>query len=83
MGSLLVHALTGYSGNYHANIFFAVYKFFDKWGWDSLPEQYKCQPHISSDIGSLSTDNQPTCSSDLIQTDTDECSNVELPSKQV
>ena len=63
--------------------FFAVFKFFDKWGWDSLPEQYKCQPHISSDLGSLSTDNQPTCSSDLIQTDTDECSNVELPSMQV
>ena len=34
-------------------LFFAVFKFFKKWGWESLPEEYKSQPHISSDAGSL------------------------------
>ena len=28
--------------------FFIAFKFFEKWGWESLPEQYKNEPHISS-----------------------------------
>ena len=31
--------------------FFAIFKFFQQWGWESLPDQYKSQPHISCDVG--------------------------------
>ena len=26
----------------------AIFRLFDKWGWDRLPESYKNEPHISS-----------------------------------
>lgn len=34
--------------------FFAIFNLFEKWGWESLPTQYKCQPHISTDMDAVS-----------------------------
>lgn len=67
--------------------FFAVFKFFEKWGWESLPEQYKSEPHISSDAkiltNSVNTPSSPhteTISDDLAFMEQDQ---MELPSKTV
>ena len=82
-----VHALTGYSGGYHASIVFAVFQFFEQWGWESLPEQYTSQPHISSDAialnNSVTTPSSPptdTISDDLVYMEQDQ---MELPTKTV
>ena len=64
--------------------FFAVFKFFEKWGWESLPEQYKCQPHISSTINnSVTTPSSPPTdiiSDELALMNQDQ---MELPTKTV
>ena len=67
--------------------FFAVFKFFDKWGWDSRPEQYKCQPHVSSDVGALSksaTDNTPSSTyTDTFIDELPHMDTMELQTKEV
>ena len=66
-----------------------MFKLFESWGWDRLPEQYKCQPHICSDTAGSSKS-----AMDMIHvpspiepdTITDELSYVDqmdLPSKKV
>ena len=67
--------------------FFAVFKFFEQWGWESLPEQYTSQPHISSDAiahnNSVTTPLSPptdTISDDLVYMEQDQ---MELPTKTV
>ena len=67
--------------------FFAVFKFFEKWGWESLPEEYKSQPHISSDAGALnnsmitpSSPSTDTLGDELAFMDQDQ---MELPTKTV
>ena len=64
--------------------FFVVFKFFEKWGWESLPEQYKNEPHISSDTGPLNssvvTPSSPHTDHELEFFDQDQ---MELPTKSV
>ena len=65
---------------------FCVFKFFEKWRWESPPEQYKNQPHISSDAGphkySVVTPSSPhdTIWDELELLDQDQ---MELPTKTV
>jgi hypothetical protein len=64
-----------------------VFKFFGKWGWESLPEQYMSQPHISSDARAL-TNSVTTPSSPHTETISDELpfmeqDQMELPTKTV
>ena len=63
--------------------FFAVFRFFEKWQWDSLPEQYKCQPHISSSVGETKN-NTPSCThTDTVKEDVPYINQTELPTKKV
>ena len=63
--------------------FFAVFRFFEKWRWDSLPEQYKCQPHISSSVGETKN-NTPSCThTDTVKEDVPYMNQTELPTKKV
>ena len=63
--------------------FFAIFRLFDKWGWDRLPESYKNEPHISSSalipgIESVFEGSDNTNSEEL------PCiGHMELPSKKV
>lgn len=67
--------------------FFAVFKFFEEWGWESLPDEYKSQPHISADAGApknaVITPSSPhtdTVGDELAFMDQDQ---MELPTKTV
>ena len=46
--------MIGCNGEYHASTFFAIFRLFEQWGWDNLPDHYKCQAHISTDTKALS-----------------------------
>ena len=62
--------------------FFAIFRLFEKWGWESLPDQYKREPHISVN---LSTTPIPVLESAVIN-DSEELptiNHMELPSKKV